>query len=66
MRIQVNGNERELEDGATVLALIESLELTSDRVAIEVNRELVTRARHAETSLTDGDRVEIVTLVGGG
>ena len=66
MQIHVNGEERTVADGASVSALLDLLELPSDRVAVEVNRELVSKSRHGETLLRAGDRVEIVTLVGGG
>lgn len=66
MRIRVNGEEREVADGTTVLGLVQALELRPDVVAVEVNRTLVGRARHASTPLQDGDVVEVVTLVGGG
>lgn len=64
--IDVNGAPRELPAGTTLAGLIEALELRPETVAIELNRALVTRARHAATELSAGDRVEIVTLVGGG
>jgi len=64
--LTVNGNPRELGDGATVTELLAALNLAEKPVAVEVNREVVPRARHAEHRLADGDRVEIVTLVGGG
>ncbi|MEM7308831.1 MAG: sulfur carrier protein ThiS [Planctomycetota bacterium] len=66
MRVAVNGEPRELADGATVAALLAELELAPEKVAVERNRELVRRADHAATALADGDEVEIVTLVGGG
>jgi len=65
----VNGQERELavaDGGATVLDLRASLELHPKTVAVEVNRELAPRARFGETSLENGDRVEIVRFVQGG
>lgn len=55
-----------LMDGSTVVALLRQLDLADKFVAVEVNRELVPKARHGEHILTEGDRVEIVTLVGGG
>lgn len=64
--IEVNGAAREVPPGTTLAGLVELLELRPEAVAIELNRSLVTRARHAETELAGGDRVEIVTLVGGG
>ena len=66
MQVHVNGEPQDVADGATLSGLLEILELRVEQVAVEVNRELVTRSRHAETVLADGDRVEIVTLVGGG
>src|SRR5438105_9647786 len=62
----VNGEPRTLPDGATVAQLLDRLGLDRKRVAVEVNRELVPSARHAERVLTERDAVEIVTLVGGG
>ncbi|MEM6671862.1 MAG: sulfur carrier protein ThiS [Planctomycetota bacterium] len=66
MEIQVNGEVDRLPGGATVADLVSSKGLRTDQVAVEVNREIVPRARHAATLLQGGDRVEIVTLVGGG
>lgn len=66
MRIRVNGEEREIADGVTVAALLESLGLRAPRVAVEVNLEVVPRARYAERRLAEGDVVEIVSFVGGG
>ena len=66
MKIQLNGEQRELAVGITLAGLLEELELESRNVAIEVNLDVVPRARHAEHVLNDGDQVEIVTLVGGG
>ena len=64
--IHVNGDGREISRGATVSSLVADLGLRPELVAVEVNRDLVPRARHAEHELGEGDRVEIVTLVGGG
>jgi sulfur carrier protein len=65
MRLKVNGEERELPEGTTIRALVEQFQLTPEKVAIELNRRLV-RADKYDTSLQDGDEVEIVTFVGGG
>jgi len=64
--IVVNGTPRAVPDGATVADLVGSLGLLPDQVAVERNRSIVPRAEHATTRLEDGDRVEIVTFVGGG
>lgn len=66
MVIYVNGEEKELHDGATISQLIESLALKPERIAIELNRRIVRRAEWASTSLSDGDKVEVVHFVGGG
>ncbi len=64
--ISCNGEVFPLPPGTTVARLLEQLQLDPRRVAVEVNRELVPRRRHAEHLLRSGDVVEIVTLVGGG
>jgi len=66
MNIQVNGQGREIAAGSTVASLLGELGVTQPHVAVEVNLEVVPRAEHRETILSDGDRVEVVTLVGGG
>jgi sulfur carrier protein len=66
MQVLVNGQPRQLDDGATVAALLAELEVAQPHVAVELNLEVVPRARHAETVIRDGDRLEVVTLVGGG
>ena len=69
LRLRVNGQERELvpqASGATVLDLLASLDQHPKTVAVELNRELVPRARFGETALRDGDRIEIVRFVQGG
>lgn len=62
----VNGQPREVPRGATVADLVRQLGHATDRVAVEHNREVVPRAAHAQTTLADGDRVELVAFVGGG
>ena len=66
MRIKVNGQWRQASDGVTVAWLLSELAMESRRVAVELNRQLLPRARHAETHLAADDELEIVTLVGGG
>ena len=62
----VNGSTRKLPDGTSVEALIRELGLAGKPVAVERNREVVPRAQHPTTILADGDRLEVVTFVGGG
>jgi sulfur carrier protein len=64
--VQVNGAERTVSAGATIAGLLVVLGLGGKRVAVERNQAVVPRARHAETTLADGDRLELVTFVGGG
>lgn len=66
MNIQVNGQSRKLADGCTIASLLGDLGVKQPHVAVEVNLEVVPRAEHRDTILNEGDRVEIVTLVGGG
>jgi sulfur carrier protein len=66
MRIQLNGESFELPDGETVAALLIRLDLTGRRVAVELNLDIVPRSQHAETSLSEGDQVEVVHAIGGG
>jgi len=66
VKITVNGEERQVADGLTVLALLELLAVPTRYVAVERNREIVPRGAHGETSLEAGDAIEIVTMVGGG
>ena len=66
MNLSINGNERSVLNVETLGALIEQLGMKSDRVAIELNRQIVPRDRWPETPLKDGDRLEIVHFVGGG
>ena len=64
--VVINGQPRAVNTGTTVAALIGELGLGGRKVAVERNREVVPRAQHATTVLADGDRLEVVTFVGGG
>ncbi|MBL0926454.1 MAG: sulfur carrier protein ThiS [Phycisphaerales bacterium] len=66
MNVVVNGQPESLADRSTVADLLRAHGLQSKPCAVEVNREVVPKRRHGEHELRDGDRVEIVTLVGGG
>ena len=66
MQILVNDQACETAEACTVAALLEQLGLSGKPVAVEVNLQLVPRQRHAEHVLASNDRLEIVTLVGGG
>jgi len=62
----VNDAERVVSRGCSVEGLLADLRLESRFLAVEVNRRVIPRGDHRATLLSDGDRVEIVTLVGGG
>ncbi|HEY1657696.1 MAG TPA: sulfur carrier protein ThiS [Candidatus Sulfotelmatobacter sp.] len=71
MDLQINGESRSFEAPSlsapfTLAALIESLGMKPDRVAVELNREIAPRDRWPQIALKDGDRLEIVHFVGGG
>jgi thiamine biosynthesis protein ThiS len=66
MTVTLNGERREIPDGLTVAALVDHLGMTHSRVAIERNREIVSRARWKEVAVQADDTFEIVHLVGGG
>jgi thiamine biosynthesis protein ThiS len=66
MNLTINGENRLLSPAATLGALIKQLGMKSDRVAIELNREIIPREQWPQTPLKDGDRLEIVHFVGGG
>jgi sulfur carrier protein len=62
----INGQPKTIGSGTTISVLLDQLGLGDRRVAVERNREIVPRAQHASTILADGDRLELVTFVGGG
>jgi thiamine biosynthesis protein ThiS len=64
--VQVNGEPREVREGDTLLSLLAALGLSPAQVAIERNLEVVPRATYAQVALAPGDRVEVVSFVGGG
>ena len=68
MKFVINGVERELalREGATLAELVAQLELKGDRIAVELNREIVARAGWDAAKVADGDKLEIVHFVGGG
>jgi thiazole synthase len=66
IRVTVNNTAQELSDFTTITGLLEHMKLDPKRVAVEVNRNVVSKAEHTEHRLSNGDTIEIVTLVGGG
>jgi sulfur carrier protein len=66
MKIVLNGQERDIDETASLARLLEVTGYAGRRVAVEVNREIVPRSRHGDHPLAAGDRVEIVHAIGGG
>lgn len=66
MRLIVNGEENDYPGVTDVASLVEHLGLKADRLAIELNHDIVPRSQWGATALTEGDRLEIVHFVGGG
>ncbi len=66
MRLLLNGEERDVAGVVTIADLVTSLGLDARKVAVERNLEIAPRSTYAETPLADGDRIEIVTFIGGG
>ena len=66
MNLTINGEARSLSPVETLGALVEQLGMKPDRVAIELNREIVPREQWPQTALQEGDRLEIVHFGGGG
>jgi len=66
MRLMVNGDPMDLEDGATAAALLEQLKLNPGLVVVELNLNILKRDELTKSALKEGDQVEIVHFVGGG
>ena len=66
MKLTINGEEREFDAISTLSELLAQLGLKPDRVAVELNRDLIPRERWASSPLANGDKLEIVHFVGGG
>ena len=66
MNIQLNGKEKEIDSECTVLQLLNQLDLHPQKVAVELNREIIKRDRYEQTPIHEGDEIEVVHFVGGG
>jgi sulfur carrier protein len=64
--ITVNGEQREMREGATLDSLLDALGVRRDGTAVALNDDVVPRTRHAATELRGGDRLEIIVAVAGG
>ncbi|NGZ08078.1 MAG: sulfur carrier protein ThiS [Nitrospira sp. LK70] len=66
MHIHVNGQAQTWRNGATVAELLQDLDIQTERVAVELNLEILDRAAFGQRQIKDGDRVEILSFIGGG
>lgn len=66
MKLTLNGEIKQIENGITVSGLLESLQIEPARVAVEVNLNIIKKADYLSHQLSEGDSVEIVSFVGGG
>ena len=66
MKVTLNGAEREIAPDTTIASLVDEITKDRSRVAVERNRMIVPRAQWETAVVSDGDEVEVVTLVGGG
>jgi thiamine biosynthesis protein ThiS len=66
IRVRINGDDREIQSGLSVFQLLETLDLSPALVVVELNREILDRASYDETSVGEGDVLELVHFVGGG
>jgi thiamine biosynthesis protein ThiS len=64
--IHLNGKAQEVPEGLSLAALLETLKLPADRVAVELNLKIVPRGLWERTAIRAGDRLEVVHFVGGG
>ncbi len=66
MTITLNGQQKEVPDGITIRGLLERMQIRPERVAVELNERMVRKAAYAETPVREGDRLEVVSFMGGG
>ena len=66
MQVMINGEKRELSENVTIVEMLENLALTAERIAVELNREVVRKKDWESIKLNDADKIEIIHFVGGG
>jgi sulfur carrier protein len=66
LEIFVNGESRKIQNPCSARQLLEDMGLLEQRLALEINEEIVSKSRHAEHFLSEGDKIEIVNAIGGG
>ena len=66
MIIIINGESQDVPENCNAQSLVELLDMQNDRIAMEVNMEIVPRSTYNEFTFNDGDKIEIVRAIGGG
>lgn len=66
MKVVVNGEKREVSENQSLVELLKKLELPTERIAVELNREVIRKINWNETIINEGDKIEIIHFVGGG
>ena len=66
IHLHVNGETHELPESVSIKELLDAVDVPANYLAVEVNEEVVPREKHGSVLVNDGDRIEVVTLVGGG
>jgi sulfur carrier protein len=66
MKVVVNGESREIAESLNLIELLQHLDLPTERIAVELNREVIRKVNWRETKINDGDKIEIIHFVGGG
>lgn len=66
IEVSLNGSSSQFEAGTTILIMLDKLELTQKRIAVEVNQEIIPRSQFAHYQLQPNDKIEIIQAIGGG
>jgi len=66
MRVTLNGEKKEVPEGLTITGLLEFLKIQPERVAVELNLNVVKRDRYGTTPVKEGDSIEVVSFMAGG
>lgn len=66
IKIRVNGREMEVEERLNLSELLKDLGISPKGIAVEINREIIPKSQYGSTFIKEGDRIEVVEMVGGG
>lgn len=64
--IKINGEAREVDSGSTLTELLAALQVNPKGIAVELNKEVVPKSLHHETTIKENDTIEIIRMTGGG